>query len=72
MGRLLAFLLGGACLALYTPHVFLGGQTLLDYEQWWRDLLGKLGPNWYDTVFKNGPGVFAGLALILIAIRGKD
>jgi hypothetical protein len=72
MGRLLAFLLGGACLALYAPHLFLGGETLTDYQQWWRDLLGKLGPNWYDTVFEFGPGIFAGLALILIAIRGKD
>ena len=72
MGRLLAFLLGGACLALYTPHLFLGGDALKDWEEWWRTTLGKLGPNWYDSIFQHGPGVFAGLALILIAIRGKD
>jgi len=69
MGRLIAFVLGGAALALYGPHLFLPQETLLDYQKWWVDLLGA---EWYTKIFGLGPGIFAGLALLLIAIRGKD
>lgn len=69
MGRLIAFVLGGAALALYAPNLVLPAETLTDYTNWWVNLLGQ---DWYDKVFKFGPGIFAGLALILIAIRGKD
>jgi hypothetical protein len=69
MGRLLAFLLGGLALALYAPHLFLTEQQLIDYREWWTKLVGQ---GWYEKVFMNGPGIFAGLALLLLAIRGRD
>ena len=69
MGRLLAFLLGGLALALYGPHLALPDEQLKDYVNWWTKLVGE---GWYDKVFKFGPGIFAGLALLLLAIRGRD
>ena len=69
MGRLLAFILGGAGLALYGPHLFLPEAELGQYVNWWKNALGEA---WYDKTFKFGPGILAGLALILLAIRGKD
>ncbi len=69
MGRLLAFILGGAALALYGPHLFLPTDTLAEYQKWWMDLLE---PEWYAKIFSYGPGIFAGLALVLIAVRGRD
>jgi hypothetical protein len=69
MGRLLAFLLGGVALALYGPHLFMTTDQIVSYEGWWRD---KIGQGWYDKVFRFGPGILAGLALILFAIRGKE
>jgi hypothetical protein len=66
MGRLLAFILGGAAIALYVPPLFTG---LDKVTKWWQD---TLGPEWYPKVFGHGPGVLAGVALILLAIRGKD
>lgn len=69
MGRLIAFILGGAALALYAPNLFLPEETLLQYKEWW---IKTLGQGWYDKLFELGPGIFAGLALILLAIRGKD
>jgi hypothetical protein len=71
MGRLLAFILGGAALALYVPHLFMSQQGLIDYQNWWINDLG-IGIEWYAKIFTHGPGIFAGLALILLAIRGKD
>ena len=68
MGRLIAFILGGAALALYGPQLFLPQDTLTNYNQWLKDNL----LNWYDPIFKYGPGTFAGLALILVALRGRD
>jgi hypothetical protein len=68
MGRLLAFILGGAALALYGPQIVLPADTLADYTTWLKDNMG----NWYGPIFENGPGIFAGLALILIAIRGRE
>lgn len=69
MGRLLAFLLGGAALALYGSNLVLPAETLAD---WTATLKKHLGEAWYQKIFAHGPGIFAGLALILIAIRGKD
>jgi hypothetical protein len=66
MGRLLAFILGGAALALYVPPLFTGLEKV---TQWWKD---TLGPEWYTKVFEHGPGIFAGVALILLAVRGRD
>jgi hypothetical protein len=69
MGRLLAFILGGAALALYGPHLFLPAETLIEYTKWWSDTIGQ---DWYLKIFSYGPGIFAGLALVLLAVRGKD
>lgn len=69
MGRLLAFILGGAALALYGPHLFLPAETLASYTKWWIDTLGA---DWYAKIFTYGPGIFAGLGLVLIAVRGRD
>jgi hypothetical protein len=66
---MLAFILGGAALALYAPHLFLPEETLGEYTTWWVDTIGM---DWYAKVFQFGPGIFAGLALVLLAIRGKD
>jgi hypothetical protein len=69
MGRLLAFLLGGLALALYAPPLFLDEANLRGYQDWWMKLVGDA---WYTKIFANGPGIFAGLALLLLAIRGRD
>jgi hypothetical protein len=69
MGRLLAFLLGGLAIALYGPHLFLPDEQLAKYVKWWSDLLGS---SWYMKIFGYGPGIFAGLGLLLLAIRGRD
>ena len=69
MGRILAFLLGGLALALFAPNFFMTGDQLQDYMQWWTDHLGK---GWKDKLFTHGPGVFAGLALLLFAVRGRE
>ena len=69
MGRIVAFILGGLALALYGPHLFMSATQLVDYENWWK---GFLHDDWYAKVFTMGPGIFAGLALLLIAVRGRD
>ncbi len=70
MGRLIAFICGGVALALYAPHMFLGEKALGEYMQGWHD---KIGDAWFQKIFSGyGPGVFAGIALILLAIRGRD
>lgn len=69
MGRILAFLLGGLALALFGPHLFMTEGQLGDYQQWWTKTIGQ---GWYDKIFKHGPGIFAGLALLLLAVRGRD
>ncbi len=68
MGRLLSLALGGFALALYGPFLILGEETLLRYQQWWID---RLSQAWYQKIFALGPGIFAGLALVLLAIRPK-
>lgn len=91
MGRLLAFLLGGLALMIYSPPLFLTEKTLDEYQGWCKD---KLGDEWYGKLFGAPgaaapaapgaaatskpapasvlPGVFAGLALVLLAVRGRD
>lgn len=69
MGRLLAFILGGAALALYGPHLFLSPESLAEYTDWWTT---QIGQTWYIKIFTLGPGIFAGIALLLLAVRGKD
>ena len=67
MGRLIAILLGGAALALYVP-------ALLPVElEAVNDLWAKVLPDgWHLRVLGAGGGIFAGLALVLLAVRGKD
>jgi hypothetical protein len=69
MGRIVAFLLGGLALALYGPYLFMSEGQLNAYVDWWKD---QIGVGWYDKVFQYGPGIFAGLALLLLAVRGRD
>jgi hypothetical protein len=66
MGRLIAFILGGAALLLYVPPLFTGLEKI---TKWWQDTLGA---EWYAKVFGHGPGIFAGIALLLLAVRGRD
>lgn len=70
MGRIIAFLLGGLALALYAPHVFMTEDQLTKWSAWLTDTI--LGPAWYQKIFEHGPGIFAGLALILFAVRGRE
>ena len=69
MGRLVAFLLGGLALALFAPHLFMTDTQLGDYQQWW---IKTIGEGWYRKIFLHGPGIFAGLGLLLLAVRGRD
>jgi hypothetical protein len=69
MGRILAFLLGGLALSLYAPDIFLTAEQITKYKQWW---VSTLPAGWYTTIFEKGPGIFAGLALLLLAVRGRD
>ncbi len=66
MGRLIAIILGGAALALYVPVLL--PTELEKVHTLWKELLGSR----FDAVVAAGGGLFAGLALILLAVRGKD
>lgn len=66
MGRLFAILLGGAALAFYVPVLL--PTELEPVLNLWKSLLGPK----YDAVTAAGGGLFAGLGLILLAVRGKD
>lgn len=67
MGRLIAILLGGAALALYVP-VLLPDQLNAVTDLWKR----LLTETWYDHVKDAGAGIFAGLGLVLLAVRGRE
>lgn len=74
MGRLLALILGGLALALYVPPLFLEGapplgEHLNDFDKVFVDTIGS---DWYARIKHNGAGIFAGVALILFSVRGKD
>jgi hypothetical protein len=69
MGRILAFLLGGFALALYLPNVFMTEAQWTTYQDWW---IKTITNRWYVTLFTVGPGIFAGCALVLLAVRGRD
>ncbi len=69
MGRIIAFLLGGFSLALYAPKLFMSSTQLATYRDWW---IKTLTAEWYEKIFEVGPGVFAGCALVLLAVRGRD
>ena len=67
MGRLIAILLGGAALALFVPELL--PDQLSAVKELWKKLLT---PAWYARVMVAGPGIFAGLALVLLAVRGRE
>jgi len=66
MGRLIAILLGGAALALYVPELL--PVELGAVKDLWQQLLQA----WYPRVLNAGAGIFAGLALVLLAVRGRE
>lgn len=67
MGRLIAILLGGAALALFVPLLFPDALSMV--TELWQKLLT---PEWYARVQQAGPGIVAGLALVLLAVRGRE
>ncbi len=68
MGRLIAIILGGAALAFYLP-ILLPDQLAAVQKLWSEQILG---PVWYPRVAASGAGIFAGLALVLLAVRGRE
>ncbi|MFV1959439.1 MAG: hypothetical protein ACC662_08520 [Planctomycetota bacterium] len=66
MGRLIAIILGGAALAFFIP--LLVPTPLSAVNDLWRDIL----QGFYDPLKEAGGGLFAGLALVLLAVRGKE
>ena len=67
MGRLIAVILGGAALALYIPALL--PSELASVNELWEKLLGTW---WHAQAVKCGGGIFAGLALVLLAVRGRE
>lgn len=68
MGRLVALILGGIALVLYVPPL-LPGDIGTQVAQALQDVVT---PNVYTTLTTQGAGVFAGVALLLLAVRGRD
>ena len=81
MGRLLALILGGLALALYLPPFFFKEPVPVeaaaqpverrdnDYDKLFVETIGA---PLTEQLASHGAGVFAGLALLLFAIRGSD
>ena len=67
MGRLIAILLGGAALAFFVPVLLY--KELSDVIELWQKVLPG---DWYGRIAGAGGGIFAGLALVLLAVRGKE
>jgi hypothetical protein len=81
MGRLLALILGGLALALYVPPFFFedpvpveasGVAKVVPHNDFDQVFVDALGAPFTHKLKTHGAGVFAGLALILFAVRGKD
>jgi hypothetical protein len=66
MGRLLALILGGLALVLYAPYF------VLDQAEYAKIFTDIVGAEWYGKIMSYGPGTFAGLAMILLSVRGRD
>jgi hypothetical protein len=74
MGRLIAFILGGAAIVFYGAYLLPEGDFRNNVVGLWakpaadhpaiQELL--------DKILQVGPGVIAGVALILFAIRGRE
>jgi hypothetical protein len=67
MGRLIAIILGGAALAFYLPVLL--PQPLQAVDDLWKQLLPG---EWFLNLRTAGGGIFAGLALVLLAVRGRE
>ena len=67
MGRLLAIIFGGAALAFYLPVLL--PDLLSSVVDMWKELLPE--PHYENTKAAAG-GLFAAVALVLLAVRGKD
>ena len=67
MGRLIAILLGGAGLAFFVPALI--GGPLEPVLGFWQRLVTEPV---YERILSAGPGVLAGLALVLLAIRSSE
>ncbi len=77
MGRLLALILGGLALALYVPPFFVDEPAPppaaeAKHSSFDQVFIDTIGETWYRKTRAHGAGVFAGLALILFSVRGKD
>ena len=68
MGRLVALILGGIALVLYLPPL-LPGDIGVQVAQAIQDVIT---PTWHARLTTQGAGVFAGVALLLLAVRGRD
>ena len=68
MGRLLALIFGGAALLLFVPPL-IGGDIGTKVHDIWIDVVGL---EWYTKLKEYGPGIFAGVALVLFAVRGGE
>ncbi|MHC5011783.1 MAG: hypothetical protein ACYTG6_12695 [Planctomycetota bacterium] len=67
MNRFIAIVLGGAALALFVPHLLEG--PLEKVNELWVELIGSY---WHERLLEAGGGILAGLALVLLAVRGRD
>ena len=70
MGRIIAFLVGGAALVHWGALLVLPQETLSDYVKLWTD--AGVSQEWFGKITGFGPGVVAGIALLLLAVRGRD
>ncbi len=68
MGRLLALIFGGAALLLFVPPL-IGSDIGTKVREIWIDVIGL---EWYQKLLSYGPGIFAGVALVLFAVRGGE
>lgn len=67
MGRLVALILGGIALVLYVPPLL--GDVGVKVQDALQDVLTQ---DVYHKLTNQGAGVFAGIALLLLATRGRE
>ena len=67
MGRLLAIIFGGAALTFYLPVLL--PDALASVVDMWQQILPE--PH-YENAVRAGGGLFAAVALVLLAVRSKD
>lgn len=67
MGRLIAFLLGGAAIVFFGSYLLPAGELRSGLLELWE---GPLDPTLLENIKTYGGGVVAGLGLLLLATRG--